>query len=242
MRFGKSLLLALTALICLAATPAAAAPAPVTLDSDGLKALFTDLVTRDTPWPKEKLVVDNFTASPTSLEVPAGTVEYRLVNQTHTKFLGGKTLTVAVLVNGTECGTVRMAGDLQLYDQVLCTTRRLSRHEVLTPDDIKTVRQNITMLGSDLLSSPEEAVGKRLTTSLRAGTVLRSSHLDEPPLIHRGDLVTIVARGQQLRATVPGEARGSGARGELIRVKNLMSRKELYAKVVSSGTVEVQYH
>ncbi|MCK5228635.1 MAG: flagella basal body P-ring formation protein FlgA, partial [Desulfobulbaceae bacterium] len=41
--------------------------------------------------------------------------------------------------------------------------------------------------------------------------------------------------------TVPGEVRNSGAIGELVRVKNLMSRKEILARVLDSGTVEVNY-
>ncbi len=238
-------LLVLLLLLFGTAPPAMAAPAAegatTVLTAAEFKPFFVEAVCASAPWPREKLAVENFAARPASLTVPAGKVVYRLTTPPQGQYLGGKVLTVMVLVDGKEAGSVQMSGDLQLYDEVLCTTRRLARHDILTAGDVKLVRQNVSMLGSDLARDPAASIGKRLTVSLRAGSVLRTSQIEAPPLVRRGDLVTIVARTDHLRVTAPGEARDSGALGEMVRVKNLMSRKALHAKVVASGTVEVDF-
>jgi len=242
MRLGLPILLAVLLLGWTAtAATAAAAPAPTVLATAQFRPLFVEAVCRNAPWPKEKLVVENITARPDTLAVPAGEITYRVTNRPQAKYLGSKSLTLVVLVNGKEAGSIKMTGDLQLYDQVLCTTRRMRRHDTVHAGDLKLVRQNVTMLGSDLARDPSKAIGKRLTTSLRPGSVLRTTQLESPPLVNRGDLVTIIARTDHLRVTVPGEAKDGGAQGDLIRVKNLMSRKALFAKVVGNGTVEVEF-
>lgn len=233
-------LLILTLLLLVGIQPATFAAATV-LTTAELKGVFHDLTSTNAPWPPEQLQVDGFTAQPTSLTLPAGKIEYRPISPQHPKYLGRKVLKLAVLVDGKEAGIIRMTGDLHLYGQVACTTRSIARHETLSENDIKMVRRDITLLGDDLVRRMTEIIGKRATTSLQPGDVLRASYLDEPPLVRRGDLVTIVAQTPGLRATAPGEAKKTGGRGEIIRVKNLMSRKYILAKIVATGVVQVKF-
>ena len=211
------------------------------LTQEDLKPIFSEIIMKNAPWPEQDLAISNFSARPATMSVPAGKIEYNPINQIHSNYLGRKAITVAVMINGKEYGRIRMSGDLQLYGEVLCTTRRIKRHTILAGNDIRVIRRNISMLGPDLIKLTEMAVGMRLKTSLRAGAVLFAHQLESPPLIKRGDLVTIQVKSDNIRITVQGEARNPGAMGELIRVKNLMSRKEIFAKVLDSGTVEVNY-
>lgn len=224
-----------------------ATPGPATagegtvLGTGQFKKIFTEMVLADAVWPAKDLQVNGFSAWPESLMIPAGIASYRLMNQTHSSYLGKKTLNVAVLVNGKEYAQVRMNGDLQLYGEVVCLSRPVPRHTVLSPDDLLTTRQNISMLGADLLRESGTAVGKRLKSSLQGGALLFQHLLEEPPLVKRGDRVTILAQSQRFRVTVPGEVREPGTLGELVQVKNLMSRRVIFAKVVDAGHVEVNY-
>lgn len=206
-----------------------------------LKGIFEEIVFENAIWPQQDLNIKGFSSQPATLTVPAGRLGHRLLNQAHSDHLGKKSLSVAILVDGKEFGKVKMSGDLQLYGEVVCTTRRISRHTVLGPDDLKVMRRNITMLDGNIVSSVEEAVGKRLTTSLRPGSVIHKHLIENPPMVKRGDMVTIVARSDRLQVTAPGEVRNAGAFGDLVRVKNLMSRREVYARVIDPGTVETEF-
>lgn len=206
-----------------------------------LEKIFTDTLLANTPWPSEDLQLTNFSTRPETVEVPAGVLNYRIIDQSQSSSLGRRSMTVAVLVNGSEQERVRMYGDLQLYGEVACLTRPIPRNEILADADITLVRQNISMLGSDIIRSPEEAVGKQLKTSLRGGSLLFSHLLENPSLVMRGDQVTIVASSAAIRITVPGVVKENGAMGDVIRVKNMMSRKEIYATVTAPGEVEVRF-
>ncbi|MDH4321110.1 MAG: flagellar basal body P-ring formation chaperone FlgA, partial [Desulfobulbaceae bacterium] len=211
------------------------------LTTAAMKGIFRELTCANAPWPKEQLVVADFNAQPATLTLPDGTIGYRTNNQPHPNYLGRKALTIAILVDGKEAATVRMTGDLHLYGEIACTTRRIGRHELLTAKDIKMLRRDITTLGDDLVRQPTAAIGKRLTTALQPGDILRTTHLDEPPLVNRGDMVTIVVQTPGLRASAPGEAKKTGGRGDIIRVKNLMSRKYILAKVIDAGVVRAEF-
>lgn len=211
------------------------------LDSGKLEEIFTEIVTDNSPWPREDLEITGFVSKPATLTIPADTMDYRLLNQSHNTHLGKKTLSLAILVDDKEVGRVKMTGDLRLYGDVVCTTKKIDRHTILTEDDVTVFRRDISMLDPNIIKTPEASVGKRLKTSLRAGAVLKPHLLENPPLVKRGDLVTIMAQSDSLRVTTPGEVRNAGALGKIVRVKNLMSRREIYARVLGPGVVETKF-
>lgn len=218
-----------------------AAEEKTVLELEEMEKIFQQIVLQDAPWPHDDLAVENFTARPSSLSIPSRTFDYQVLQASPEEHLGKKTVTIAIMVNGQEYERIRMNGDLQLYGDVLCTTKRLPRHALITAEDISVVRRNVTPLDSGVVVNEQDALGKRLKTALRPGAVLYEHLLESPPLVQRGDLVTIVAESASIRITAPGEARNAGALGEFVRVKNLMSRQEIFAKVLGSGTVETEF-
>ncbi|MCX5865304.1 MAG: flagellar basal body P-ring formation chaperone FlgA, partial [Deltaproteobacteria bacterium] len=102
-------------------------------------------------------------------------------------------------------------------------------------------RQDISMLDAGLIQDPKQAIGQKLKVSLPAGAILYAQSIDAPPLVNRGERVTIMAKSQAIQITAHGEARNSGALGEMIRVKNLTSRREIQARVLSPGVVETEF-
>lgn len=238
MQTGKFIIMIM--LLLASIQPATTASATV-LTSEEMAEVFHDLTSRNSPWPQEQLQVHNFIAKPATLILPDGAIEYRTTNQPHPKYLGRKVLQISVLVNGKEEGKVKMIGDLHLYGDVACATRRINRHEKLTKNNIKMVRRDITMLDEDVVQRQAKVIGKRIKTSLQPGDIIKASQLDEPVLVKRGDMVTIIAKSQGLRATAPGEAKKDGAQGDTIRVKNLLSRKYIFAEVVDNGVVQVAF-
>jgi len=145
-----------------------------------------------------------------------------------------------VEAEGKEIATIRMSGIVRVFGKVLCAARPLPRNRVLDADDITLVRKEISLLGPKIVTDYQRAIGRRLKVALPAGGVILSPMLKEPLLVKRGDRVTIVANTSHVRVTAPGEARASGEAGKLIRVKNLMSRKVVLARVVDKGLVAAE--
>jgi flagella basal body P-ring formation protein FlgA len=226
----------------LLALPAAATDHPAKiLGEQELAAVFRKIVLAHTSFSPENLEIANFTSKPASLAIPPGAMRYRLINQVEGEHLGRKTLRVAILVAGKEYGPITMWADLRLFRKVACAARALARAHLLSDADIDTVRRDITFLGPGVVTDPAAAIGKKLKISVGPGKVLYTRYLEEPPLVKRGDLVTILARSDRIEVKAPGQARNAGAEGDLIRVKNLMSRQIIRAKVEKPGVVEVDF-
>lgn len=54
-------------------------------------------------------------------------------------------------------------------------------------------------------------------------------------------MVTILAESGDLKVTVTGMVLERGYLGEVIRVQNLMSKRRIYARVINSSTVMVDF-
>lgn len=94
---------------------------------------------------------------------------------------------------------------------------------------------------ANVLCDPDAAIGKRTKKAIGAQTPLRANSVELPPLVKRGDLVTIIAESQSLKITTLGQVKKKGRKGERIPVINLDSKKILHAVVVDTNTVKVDF-
>ncbi len=235
------LLAALLSLVALLPLRAAGETATtVILEQSELKKVFTALILERATLPPGDLTISRFTATPETLSVPAGRREFRVISRGQSKSLGRQTMVADLLVNGQARARVTLSGDLEVQGDVVCAAHALSRSRLLTADDLVRVRRNLTMLGPDLVTDPALAIGKEIKTTLQPGAPLYGRFLKEPAMVKRGDIVSIRAARGAITITVPGRVQVAGAKGDLITVKNMMSRKEIYAKVIGPDTVQAE--
>ncbi|MEW6426964.1 MAG: flagellar basal body P-ring formation chaperone FlgA [Thermodesulfobacteriota bacterium] len=212
-----------------------------TLDADTLRQVFTALVLENAAPPRDELVIERFSAQPAELAIPDGEIGYRPHGNLPPGETGQKVLTVTVTVDGADAGVVRLSGDVARYRPVVALRKRIGRHTVLRAEDLCLVRKNLALLGDSPLTDPGGAVGKRLRVSQGGGAVLTAAMLETVPLVQRGDVVTILADGGRFRVTAPGIVRNAGRRGDMVQVKNMMSRRLIFARVEDEQTVVVDY-
>ena len=173
--------------------------------------------------------------------LPEGKIRVELVRQADARLLGYVSLTAIVRVDGKIERRVVLSGWVDRFENVVCTTRSLRRSSIITEDDISTKRRNISKLPRNVLTNMQDVIGKRLKQALKADKVLLANMVEHPPLIKRGDRVTIVAESSTLLVTALGVAQTKGGPGDQIRVKNCMNRKEIIARIVNASTVKVEF-
>jgi flagella basal body P-ring formation protein FlgA len=173
--------------------------------------------------------------------VPRGTTKYHVYQEDKRRLLGYVRLEVAISVNGVVENKVRLSGWVDVFGPVICAARNLKKGEVINADDLYMARKNISRLSTDILHDMDGAVGLIAKHSIRQGTWLKDWMVERRPTLARGDVVTILAESGDLRVTVPGKVLEKGYKGALVRVQNVMSRKEIYATVVDGSTVTVDF-
>lgn len=173
--------------------------------------------------------------------LPTGQWTYEVIAPRGCNYLGRVCLSIVFRVNGAYENKVRVTGRVNLFKKVVHTNRTLKRHEVITPEDIQLVERDVTYLPEQVLSDSQEAVGKRTIRSIGAYEVLTKNLVESRPLIKKGDITTILLESETLRVVDKGKARQNGYLGDRIRVLNIGSKREIYARVVDKSTVEVEF-
>ena len=154
---------------------------------------------------------------------------------------GRVTLYLNVAVDGEDQGRISLTGWVDLFDDVVCLTRPLSRGSRLTAADLKVERMNVTKERGATLRSVQNVVGKVLTRSVRRETPLTMNMISEAPLLKKGDMVTVVASRGNLKIVTLGIAKEDGKSRETIRVENIKSGKVINAVVAGESEVHVFY-
>ena len=117
----------------------------------------------------------------------------------------------------------------------------IKRRQVITETDVQIVERDVSNMRNAGIPAFEEVIGKRASRAIRAGGVLYTDLVELPELIRRGDVISIVAESKGMTITTRGQASKGGYRGERIQVVNLDSKKQVYARVVDSNTVQVDF-
>ncbi|MEW6519953.1 MAG: flagellar basal body P-ring formation chaperone FlgA [Thermodesulfobacteriota bacterium] len=210
------------------------------LAQSDLQEIFAEIIKNNIPGHIEEFRITDFSSQPATLSVPMGRLSYHLAGEFLCTSPGKKFISAVIAVDGRECGKVKLHGNLHFWGTVILASHHLSRRSIISAADIETDFRDISMLGSSLVSRPDQAIGKQLNKSLRAGDLVFAHLLKNPPAVKRGDQVTIIAKNGGLQVSAPGEVKNAGAIGDTVRVKNLTSRRILQAKVVNEGVVEVE--
>ncbi|WP_373186068.1 flagellar basal body P-ring formation chaperone FlgA [Halopseudomonas sp.] len=128
---------------------------------------------------------------------------------------------------------------VSLYQQVLVTTRPLSRHSVITAQDVSMLERDVGLLNNAYLTDLNQVTGLRLRRQVAADTVLAPNQLEQQEVVKRGDKVVISAANTQVSVRMPGEALENGNLGSQVRVRNTRSGRVIKGRVTGPGQVEV---
>jgi flagella basal body P-ring formation protein FlgA len=123
--------------------------------------------------------------------------------------------------------------------EVVVAKTELSRGSTVTRDDLKLEKRDIARLHRGYLESLDKAIGKTVKYSVRPNQVVTPSRIDSPLAVKRNGRVTILAANSSVQVRMTGTALENGSIGQRIRVKNRSSERELEARVVGQGIVQV---
>ncbi|HNQ02925.1 MAG TPA: flagellar basal body P-ring formation chaperone FlgA, partial [Syntrophales bacterium] len=91
------------------------------------------------------------------------------------------------------------------------------------------------------LAEAGEAVGKKATAGLNAGTEITRQMLRSAPVVKKGEVVRIVLESGPMTISAVGLCQEDGGRGDLIRVQNVSSKKIIFARVMGTALVRVDF-
>lgn len=120
--------------------------------------------------------------------------------------------------------------------------RELERGQRIGPDDVELRPGEPGRSDArDAARDPQAAIGRVVKRRVPRGTPLRARWLEEAPLVERGAPVRLRFERAGLRIDARGVARDTGGAGDLVRVLNPSSRRDVVGRVGEDGVVHVAF-
>ena len=175
----------------------------------------------------------------TALLVPAAAEARAEVGQLDYNATEGRfTAVLSVTAAGMAPAHARLSGRVMEMLDLPVATRRLMPGEVIGPGDVQMARLRASLVRTDVVQLPAQAIGMALRHPIGPGAPFPVGDLNRPFTVQKGETVQMQLDTPGISLSAQGLAMDNGATGERVRVLNVQSRAIVDAEV--SGTARVR--
>jgi len=230
-----------TAIVVLLAMNHYSCASPVTtIDQDTIKKIIVTHIEKKMPWPKGSVRIELVNRI-SGVTLPGEEITYRVVNNRREDYIGHSTFAVRFYNKEVFVKKQTVRVKLEVLKGVVVSSKFLSKDTRIRPDDIRLVNKWFDRISARVITDPYDVIGQTLRTNIKLNTEITRSMLRNTPMVRKGKLVRIVLQKGPLKISTIGLSRQDGGTGDLIRVKNISSKKIIYAKVIGDSLVCVEY-
>lgn len=205
-----------------------------------IKTAVREYIEKNMPWQKSVVRVE-FPAGVSDLRMTGKKITYRVLSKSNEDFIGDSYFTVKCYENGTFLDGKTVKARIELLMDVVVSTKSLYRNVKIECGDVKLIKKWFNRLPSNIISDTDVVVGMKLRTNVKPNTEITGNMVRSIPIVKKGKPVRIVFENGSMRITTIGLSDQDGMHGELIKVRNISSRKMIYARVMGNSLVKVEF-
>lgn len=112
--------------------------------------------------------------------------------------------------------------------------------QIIRAEDLIIIDTPIDRITPDVLTNQEEIIGRAPKRGINARALIKDRDIQMPVLVKRGDLVTLSYHQGGMALTIKARALDDGAKGALIRIQNMNTKKVIDAVVAQAGLVTIE--
>lgn len=128
--------------------------------------------------------------------------------------------------------------EIKKYMDVAVLNRDLKVGDVIAEDMLVT--DNRLVENADVIDDVQKAVGMQATRFVSAGRAISYRDLKKENVLKRGQLVKAVFGQDEFEVSITAQSEEAGAVGDIVKIKNLDSKKILAAKIEDRGLVRIE--
>jgi flagella basal body P-ring formation protein FlgA len=182
----------------------------------------------------------SFTRPWTTVKVPEGPLAIEILEPTTlNQFASTCLLRFELRAGGELICSWQIPVHARLWREVLVARRNLPRGQPLNDADLAKERRDALTLHEPLGQLPAEASACELAQSVTTGTPLTARLVRIRPVVFRGQTAEAVVRDGAMVISLKVEVLEEGVPGQMVRVRNLESRRELRGKVENEQTIAI---
>ena len=134
--------------------------------------------------------------------------------------------------------SVHVPAQVAIYRQIPLAQRDIARGEQISQDHITSGLVNISSIRQTFLPDENAIIGKEAKRNISMGEPFKTSLLDAPTAVKRGEMVTLESMAGSIKVSSTGTALADGRIGQTIRVRNNSSERIISGVVMSQGLVQ----
>jgi len=151
------------------------------------------------------------------------------------------TVTFKIVSGGMEVGEWQIGLRAQLWQSVWVTQGRLDRGQAIDRSMLNSQKIDILREKDTLLSDDVDPDGYDVAQGIGPGRPISKQDVVERPVIHRGDVVDVIANQGLLNIRMKALALEDGGINALIKMRNLDSSKVFNAQILNENEVKVHF-
>ena len=130
-----------------------------------------------------------------------------------------------------------VTAEVKWMKKVICLKSDVSARTVLDQSMLTIETKDVAGLRGQTWQATKDVTGLKTLRNMRQGEIVTSSVVKRPPLIKRGDHVTILVEAAGIKIRAAGMAMKSGNKGDRMLVQNVRSKQTLHSIVKDAHTV-----
>mgnify|MGYP003393036618 CR=1 FL=1 len=146
---------------------------------------------------------------------------------------------MVVLIGEQVISALPLAGRYIQMNEVPVIKRQIRNGELISDDDVEMRKFPQVRIYKDTINDIASLVGSTPVRGISAGRPIRRSEVAPPALIKKNALVQMRYKTESMEITTAGQAMTDGAKGDVIEVRNVASKKIARAVVAESNVVDV---
>jgi len=188
--------------------------------------------------PLDNIIV-RLTSAKKRLNVPQCTIPLDVAMAPGAKQIGRTTVSVSCL--SPQPWKVNIAVHIDGKIDVLVARHPIAHRSFIQESDLEFAPRLYSQLNRGYYISMDRLQNMEARRNIRPGQAINANLIKAQKLVNRGQYITIIAQNGSLNLRVKGKALMDGLQGQTIKVKNLSSKKLIFAEVISAGTVKVHF-
>jgi len=136
-------------------------------------------------------------------------------------------------------GSWQVPVQARLWRQIPVAQSHLRRGQLLREADFANERRDVLALREPLGELPAQAVAYELAESVPLGAPLTARAIRIKPVLARGQMADAIIHDGAMMISLKVEVLEEGVPGQVVRVRNPQSRRELRGKVLDEQTIAI---
>ncbi|MFT5658598.1 MAG: flagella basal body P-ring formation protein FlgA [Gammaproteobacteria bacterium] len=135
--------------------------------------------------------------------------------------------------------SIHLPVKIDVFDDVLVTSQPLSRGQNIDDNGLQYAKKNISLLNQGYFTQANDLKHMESRQNLKRGSVLTPTNTRPSIMVKSGQNVTLTLNYKGISIKSSGQALNSARIGQIVKVRNLQSRKIVEGIVSGEGQVKV---